>query len=218
MPPTKMSVKLSSSATVSNNKSERLVLSEHIAKCTSTMEKFLEATQQFQDYRTEIFADLDRQIESKTKEHEDYSQKINREEEEARITTQQRIKEFKRNAALQILEETHEVPIIEQELTDIRNELAELRTNKQKAIDEAVNQIKADEQKALKIAIQNMKLTHEAEIATIKAVADQKDKEVEVLRTTITDMKHELAEQRELTKSVASSLKSGAITLNAGKP
>ena len=98
-----------------SNKSERLVLSEHIAKCTATMEKFLEATQQFQDYRTEIFADLDRQIESKTKEHEDYSQKMSREEEEARITTQQRIKEFKRTAALQILSETLEVPILEQE-------------------------------------------------------------------------------------------------------
>ena len=200
-----------------SNKSERLVLSEHIAKCTATMEKFLEATQQFQDYRTEIFADLDRQIESKTKEHEDYSQKMSREEEEARITTQQRIKEFKRSAALQILSETLEVPILEQELADIRNELNELRATKKIAIDEAVNQVKAEEQKTMKIALQNMKLTHEAEIATIKAVADQKDKEVEVLRTTIIDMKHELAEQRELTKSVASSLKSGAITLNAGK-
>ena len=62
-----------------------------------------------------------------------------------------------------------------------------------------------------------MELTHKATIARLEAGAEQKEKEVNVLQQTINDLKNELAEQRELTKSVASSLKQGAITLNTGK-
>lgn len=214
MPVAKSSAK---TLTIPSNKSERLVLSEQIAKCANTMDKFLEATQQFQDYRTEIFADLDRQIEAKKQELNDVTQKITAEEEETRISTKQRLSEFKHDAAVEILNETHEVPIFSEELSNMKAELEELRASRDSDIEKEVNKVKSDEQKSLSVALNSMKLTHQADIAVLKATADQKGKEVAVLQTTINDLKHELAEQRELTKSVASSLKSGAITLNAGK-
>lgn len=193
----------------SPNKSERLVLSEHIHRCANTMEKFLEATQQFQDYKTEVFSDLDRKIEAKKQELVDVTQKITTEEEETRITTKQKIQEFKRDAAIQILAEFNEVPILSEELGKLRNDLDELRENRDETIAEEVDKVRKEEQKNTHTALNSMKLTHAAEIATLKASAEQKVREVEVLQETIQNLKHELAEQRELTKSVASSLKQG---------
>lgn len=197
-----------------SNKSERLVLSEHIAKCTSIMDKFLEATQQFQDYRTDIFADLDRKIEAKKQELDDVTQQISVEEEETRISTKQKLQEYKHDAAVELLSEYDEVPIKSEELKNLRTELEELHQNRESVIEEEVSKVKSEDNKALQVALNNMKLQHTAEVATLKAVAEQKEKEVKVLQNTIDDLKHELAEQRELTKSVASSLKQGAITLN----
>lgn len=199
------------------SKSERLILSEHIAKCTNIMDKFLEATQQFQEYKTDIFADLDRQIEAKKQELTDVTQKITSEEEETRINTKQKLQEFKRNAAIQVLDEFDEVPISFEELDKMREELTELKEHKADAIQTEIDKVRNEENKNRQSQINSLKLQHAAEIATLKATSEQKVAEVEVLRTTIEDLKHELAEQRELTKSVASSLKQGAITLNAGK-
>ena len=198
-------------------KSERLILSEQIAKVATTMDKFLEATQQFQDYKTDVFADLDRQIEAKKSELTDVTQKINTEEEETRIATKQRIQEFRREAAIQILSEFDEEAISSEELSNMRDELDELKQNQEDEINEAVDKIKTEYEKAKHTALNNMELTHKATIARLEASAEQKEKEVNVLQQTIDDLKHELREQRELTKSVAGSLKQGAITLNTGK-
>jgi hypothetical protein len=212
MPSLKVSAKTSTTL-----KSERLVLSEHIAKCSNIMDKFLEATQQFQEYKTDVFADLDRQIEAKKQELIDVTQTITSEEEETRISTKQKLQEFKRNAAIEVLNETDEVPIASDELEKMREELDKLRENKEDLIAMEVGKVRDEETKTRQTQINSIKLQHAADIATLKATSEQKVKEVEVLRTTIEDLKHELAEQRELTKSVASSLKQGAITLNTGK-
>jgi hypothetical protein len=214
-----MPIAKSSSKTLTSlaNKSERLILSEHIAKCATTMDKFLEATQEFRDYKTDIFADLDRQIEAKKQELNDVTAKITTEEEETRISTKQRLQEYKRTAALQILNESEEVAISSEELTELKADLEELRASKEETIETEVNKVRSEEHKTLQVALNSMKLTHQAEIAVLKATSEQKEKEVDVLHSAIDDLKHEIGEQRSLTRDVASSLKSGAITLNAGK-
>lgn len=198
-------------------KSERLILSEHIAKCANTMERFLEATDQFQEYKTGIFDDLDRKIEAKKQELEDVKIKINREQEEARITTQQKLQEFKFEGALEILEEFGKEAIDSDELQKMKNELENLKLNNEDILAESLKKLSRELETSHKFQLNNLKLQHEAETATLKATSDQRIQQIEVLTNTITDLKHELAEQRELTKSVASSLKQGAITLNTGK-
>ena len=212
-----MPVSKLSSKTITVPKSDRLVLAEHISRCTSAMERFIESTQNFQEYKTDVFINFDRQLEAKTQELKDITQQINSDVEDIRIKTKQKLQEFKRDAAIEVLNETNEVPISAEELEEMQTELEELRTKRDETIQDAVNKVRNEEIKSSQNQLNNMKLQHTADIATLKAISEQRIKEVDVLHQTIVDLKHELAEQRELTKSVASSLKSGAITLNAGK-
>jgi len=61
-----------------------------------------------------------------------------------------------------------------------------------------------------------MSLTSDVKNADLKAQVDQQIKEIAVLKDQIDNMKHELSEQRALTKEVAQASSKGQISQNFG--
>ena len=61
-----------------------------------------------------------------------------------------------------------------------------------------------------------MNLKSDVKNADLKAQVEQQMKEIAVLKEQITNMKHELSEQRTLTKEVAQASSKGQISQNFG--
>lgn len=69
----------------------------------------------------------------------------------------------------------------------------------------------------MKIALNNAQLTHKDEIAELGASVKQQEKEIINLNETIHNLRHELSEQRKLTKEVAEAGKQAPINLSTSK-
>jgi 1-aminocyclopropane-1-carboxylate deaminase/D-cysteine desulfhydrase-like pyridoxal-dependent ACC family enzyme len=82
-------------------------------------------------------------------------------------------------------------------------ELETLRNNSAAQLQQAVAAEKASGTAALEQALLNKELGHKAHIAGLTAQVEQQVREISVLRETIANLKHEIAEQRSLTKEVA---------------
>ena len=58
-------------------------------------------------------------------------------------------------------------------------------------------------EKAISPAVKNMELQHKAANATVFALSEQREREIQNWKNTITDLSNEISAQRELTRSVA---------------
>jgi hypothetical protein len=85
-----------------------------------------------------------------------------------------------------------------------------------KTFDKQCDSIKADETRKhaaiIKSERETMDLTHKATNATLTAQLTQQKNEIAALNTLLAGMKHELSEQRELTKEIAKSASKAQIT------
>lgn len=102
-----------------------------------------------------------------------------------------------------MLQDTHETVISTKELESLRKELKELKEN----YDGMIAQIKKEEaekrEKAISAATKNLELVNKAQNATVIAFSEQQKREIETLKSTITDLRNEVQMQRNLTQSVA---------------
>lgn len=192
-------------------KSERLFLAEAINKYSKTQEELLQAFDELKKYKSTIFEDLDTQIDIKKEEKVLLDKEFDTKKKDLQIECDQVFKEYQYEAALKVLDNRDEEPIGKEELQDLKDELAELKEEMRERIESEIEKEREASRVALKAALTNAELKHKAEFAATVALADQKEKEVQILNETIKTLKHEVEEQRSLTRSVAESSRQGAI-------
>ena len=102
-------------------------------------------------------------------------------------------------------------------VSKVSNELEQL----QKTIDTKCASIQLEEknkyEQKLKYQTSTQELNHKAETADMKAQIDQQKREVDMLYKTIENLKHEISEQRTLTKEVAQASSKSQISQKFGK-
>jgi len=90
-----------------------------------------------------------------------------------------------------------------------------------KSFDKQCDLVRTEESKKysaqLKSETTTIELTHKANNAATQAQVEQQKKEIQVLQSTIENLKSELKEQRELTKEVAQASSRAQITQTIGK-
>ena len=203
-------------STSRKNTSERLKLVTAISGLSQTQEKFIKAVETLSEYNSETLTKLDLEINTKKEELEELTTLFNNTVKANQIKVDQQLDEYKYDGALEILKERSEVPILESELESLKNKVVELTNQRQ----EELNQVKETEKKkgeqAKNMAIRNAQLEHKAQVAVLDASVKQQTKEITNLQQTIDNLRHELSEQRKLTKEVAEAGKMG--TINVGNP
>ena len=200
-----------------STKSERLHLAEAIINFTKKQEEFLKSHEDLKKYSEDIFTNLDIQIDTKKSELDLLEKEYKNKSKDLEIECNQVFKEYQYEAAKKVLANRDEEPIATDELEELRDELEKLKEEFDDKLEEALKKERADSKIALSAAVANADLRHKAETAEILALSKQKEREVQVLNETIENLKHEVAEQRSLTRSVAEASKSGAITQSFGK-
>lgn len=193
--------------------SERLELAKAISNITAKQESFNKAVETLEKYKNEILVTLDLEIETKKKELEDLKESYQRLQKDGQIDTDQFLREYKYKGAVDILTDAGEVPVPETRLKKMENEIELLRQDRTAEMEELRKEERVQARRNTDLAIRNCELTHKAESAELNAEVKQQSHEIDNLRSTIENLKVELAEQRKLTKDVAQASRAAPITL-----
>lgn len=183
--------------------SERLELAKAISNISTKGDAFMAAMESFKNFTKDSLVKLDLDIDSKRLELADLQKQIEHKIVNGRIDIEVELREYKRDSAVKMLKEMNESVISDKELAALRQELNELRSN----YDTAIATVRKDEsekrEKAIGQATRNLDLQHKATNATIIALSEQREREIENLKSSIIDLRAEISAQRELTRSVA---------------
>lgn len=198
------------------NDSDRLQLAQSINNLVLRGDAFLSAMEELNTFSKERLVDLDLKIESKKQEFQDLTVSLENQFKDVEIKLKQNLQENKLVAVKEVLSGLNMMYIETAEHSRLVSELETLRTTSATQLQQAVSAEKASGQVALQQALSNQELAHKAQIASLTAQVEQQVKEISVLKETIANLKHEIAEQRSLTKEVAIASSKGSIQQSFG--
>jgi len=178
------------------------------------------------------YSDLNQALQSKynttnkklESEYEDKSRKLANDFKNSQIEIKQKLAEFKLKACEELAKENSMVVIKSDDLVGLQQNVAktngELDTLK-KAYDKDIDKVRQEEKTKYTTQLDNEKkilqLNANVTNAEMKAQIDQQVKEIQVLKSQIENLKHELSEQRALTKEVAQASAKAQITQSFAK-
>jgi hypothetical protein len=193
----------STTVKINPNDSDRLQLAQSINNLVLRGESFVSAMEELNTFSKERLVDLDLKIEAKKQEYQDLTVSLENQFKDVEIKLKQNLQENKLVAVKEVLTGLNMMYIETAEHSRMVTELDHLKTTTATQLSQAVATEKASGEATLKQAIHNQTLAHKAEIASLTAQVEQQVKEIGVLKDTISNLKHEIAEQRSLTKEVA---------------
>lgn len=197
--------------------SGNLELTRAINKIVKTQDDFMSSVKLLSNYTNETLSDLNLQIEARKTQIANLGEEYDNSIKEHDIQIKHYYAEHKYNGAVSFLRERKEEPISSSVLVELRNEIENLRKNREKEINDIIEKEKKSHEKSLRFSQQSLELKHKAEIAELNACVRQQKNDVATLNSTILNLKEEVSAQRELTKDVAMASKGGAISQSFGK-
>lgn len=167
------------------------------------------------------YQDLNKKLET---EFVDKNKQLNNDHKNNQIEVKQKLSEYKIKACDDIAKEFNMILIKNEDhkmlLNNVQKANQELDEIK-KSLNDQCAAIKSEErsryQAILKSELSTLELNHKANVAELKAQVEQQKKEIDVLQKTIDNLKHEIAEQRTLTKEVAIASSKSQINQKFGK-
>lgn len=167
------------------------------------------------------YQEINKRLES---DYQDKNKNLQNEFKNNQIDVKQKLSEFKIKACEDISKEFSMMLIKNEDHKNLLNnvhkanqELEELK----KSFSEQCNLIRNEEkikyQQQIKLEVTTLELNHKANVAELRAQVEQQKKEIDVLQKTIDNLKHEIAEQRNLTKEVAQASSKSQINQKFGK-
>lgn len=202
---------------VNTSDSDRLQLAQAINNLVCRGDSFISALENLTNFSKERVIELDLKIEAKKQEYQDLTLKLENQYKDIEIKLKQNLQENKLVAVRDILETLNMMCIPNVEYETLNKELSKLKAEFNISIEKAIKEEKDKADYHLKQTLATKELSHQAEIATLKAQNEQKVKEIDVLKETIKNLKDEIMEQRILTKEVAIAGSKGSIQQSFGK-
>ena len=190
--------------------------SEHVSKVNSLQQEFQSLEKELNSNYENNKKDLERTYDNRSKELE-----LNL--KSAQIETSQKLREYKLKACgvmatengMLLVEKSDNDKLIA-EKNAIATELKQLKDKFDATVKAEVGAEKGKYESRLQQEKTTMELTYKMQTADVNAQVTQLQKEVTVLNKMLDGLKSELAEQRNLTKEVASSASRSAINQSFG--
>lgn len=204
------------SSSSAGSKSSRLELIMVVQNLATASEKFTKAAEAMQEYDSAAINELDLTIEEKRNELNHLSETFEVQKKDGQIRTDQYLMEYKYTGACEILKDRNEVPIRSDELSKMKSQIADFTKERSVELDAIRKEEKERAAKQLQYSVRTLELEHKASIASTAAAVTQLQKETESKEQTIENLRHELSEQRKLTKEVAEAGKQAPIHVNSG--
>lgn len=207
--------------------SDRLQFAVAINNLTAKSEALVAALQEIQTFDREKIQSIEMKLEAKKKEYADMTQTLTAQYEQAqkdlenelidtKIKQSQEIRQHGLTAANNLLQTMGMTSISGEKLNAMISELASIKEISSSALTKAVQDAQNQADARLERELSAIQLQHKAAIASLEAQVQQQVKEIRVLNDTISGLKHELSEQRQLTKEVAQASSKSQISQNFG--
>ena len=180
-----------------------LELPRAIKGVQKTQEGFMKAVAAVETLIQDVFEGLEMKLERKQRELSELDADFIRKKNANRIAVDQDLAAYGYEGALKILSQRGEKAVNAVEDEKLKSERETLSHRYQQSEQEAVEAEKQRGHRHLQQMLETTKLQQEAAVAKVEAQLEQKDREIAVLRETITGLKEDLEKQRQLTKSVA---------------
>jgi urease gamma subunit len=207
--------------------SDRLQFAQAINNLVAKSDAIVAVLQEIQTFDRDRIQNIDMKLEAKKKEYADMTASLSSQYEQlqkqlenefidAKIKCNQDIRENGLTAANNLLAGMNMSSIQVEKLNSMVTELTTLKETHAKEMQKALTEATNTAEKALERELNGLKLEHKATIASLQAQVEQQVKEIRVLNETISGLKHELSEQRNLTKEVAQASSKSQISQNFG--
>jgi hypothetical protein len=178
----------------------------------------------YQDTTKKLESDNQERIKKLENDYQDKNSKLQNEFKNNQIEVKQKLSEYKIVACNEYAKENNMVLIKQEELNTIKQSETKAKHDYEalnKSFNEQCTVVRRDEatkyQEKLKNELALQELNHKAASADMRAQIEQQKREIDVLHKTIENLKHEMAEQRMLTKEVAIAAGSKPIQQNFRK-
>jgi hypothetical protein len=190
--------------------SDRVVLAKAIDNFSSVYEKLNSALTELKSVSTDKINEYSLMLETKKQDYNDLNIKMERDFKLKQADLDDKLKDINM-AACEAFAKKYNYQLIliddyekkETEISTLQDKNDELNLKMEEKIDEKIELEKAKLEDSFKQDKLTLQLTHKAEIAELIAQNKQHLREIEILNSTITNMKSEIAEQRSLTREVA---------------
>jgi hypothetical protein len=190
--------------------SDRVILAKAINNFSSVYDKLNNSLTELKGVTTEKINEYSLMIETKKQDYNDLNETLEREFKLKQADLQNKLKDInmlafeefakKYNYQLVLIDDYEKK---ENEISSLQDKNEELNLKMEEKVEEKVELAKSKLEDFYKQEKLTLQLTHKAETAELIAQNKQHIREIEILNSTITNMKSEIAEQRTLTKEVA---------------
>jgi hypothetical protein len=187
--------------TSSNNPT--LALTKALQGVNKSEESFTKSVDKLKELLTDTFSDLETKLEAKQKELDDLKLRYEQEEKNRKIEVDQNIREYSYDAAKRILSARDEVAVRSEDYENLKEDYAELRAKKDQEVKDAVSAERKRNDQHNEAMKRTLELQKQAEVAKVEAQLETQIQHIDVLKSTIENLKSDLNEQRKLTKDVA---------------
>ncbi len=191
-----------------------LELNKLVHKMATIEQDFVQNVKNLENFKSDTIFTLDAQINDRKRKLLDLQDEYEQEQKRRRIDMDNQILKDKFDAANKFLE-AHNFIAVEKE------KYANLEVARQVSEDEArktIDKEKEHSKRAVSEAIKAQGLQHKAECADLQARAKQQEIQIVHLNSILERREKDIAAQIQLTKDVAESSRSGAISQNFGAP
>ena len=195
---------------------KRKQLIKVVETLASKQDAFVKAVDSYDKLTKELIWDLDRDLELKKEELEKLNKNYENQLTDGKIQLEHDLKMYEYDTVVEILKKKNQMPFSEAEINDLKKQLTDLKESSVSELKKAVAIEKAQAENKLASSLENITLKHTAETAQLKAEVGQRSSEIAVLQNTVKNLQSELAEQRNLTRDVASSSRQAPITQSFG--
>ena len=183
---------------------------------TTKRDAFVKAVESYEQCTKEIVWNLDRDIELKQDELDRLTKNYQNQLTDGKIKLEHDLKMYEYETVLDILKEKKQIPCSETEISDLKQQLTELKESSTAELKKSVAIEKSRSENILAIELERLVLKHSAETAKLNAEVGQRTSEITVLQNTVKNLQSEIALQRELTRDIAASSKQAPIQQSFG--
>jgi chromosome segregation ATPase len=195
---------------------DRLVLAAALTNITNRGDAFANALQEFERVRKSLSESLENEVQTKKRMRDELDTDYEQAKRAKQINLDQDIAQHGYQAALRLLAERKEVPILEQELFNLRKRIQELEAKDQAEMKKAIDEVKADAARVAVFEKRALTLQHEKEIASLTSNADSLQKQLAAAKDEIAKAEKRLDDTRALCQKIAEAGSKAQIVQNLG--
>jgi hypothetical protein len=189
---------------------------------------FTGAVEEYNNIKRESILELDFALEQKREElrildrqRDEKNQmivdEINQTKKRKRIDCHNNLAKYKRHAAVRILEESKEIPILQSKYESMVNQSEGMESAHKAEMAKIAGKLTSDAKKDLEGQRKALNLEHKSQTASITAEVNQLKEQEKNYQKCIAMLEKQLDDQRKLTKEVAQDSSKGAIQQTIGK-